>query len=430
MALNRWLFLTVLMVGIPYSKGLLAAIPEEEVPHRDFPALCETLTESDCPGGVALLLAGDLADKSGLQRCSSFLIDSKTLVTNRHCVPSEVLAGKVSCKARLTAFFPKAPGFSEEQVECEEVVGLSDEGGEFFREEKDLSANKPDFAILRLSRSLHRPFFKISREGLPKGLILTAFTFDPLPGPPLRAVLRKKLCESVQNTDLLPSYRDSFNPVASFKGCPIVPGNSGSVAIDSQGSVRALVHAMWLMESEVEDVHTKYSPFSLMTNAACLPLSEAFEPRDPRCDDRRPLSIDFKKLYADGESYGFESEFQDFLRSNESPFEFNMKRWFLQDRFVMIPEITCVKKSALGSGADSAEKNKTVFISLPLWGPAKKITLDYRYKVVPSQIALMFTSVQFDESQLLNEGHTRAREIRSSFFTYRDKEIHLRLCSE
>jgi trypsin-like peptidase len=381
---------------------------------REPEASCASLNETDCPAGVALLLSKKNVNDSEIDRCSSFLINSRTLVTNRHCIPEDLREKNLPCAGRLTAVFPKTLRFAAERAECESILSISPEASEF-------SVGHPDFAVIRLNRPMKRVPFRVSREGLPNRIKLTAYSFDPLPGSPLNATLYKKTCESLQNTELIPNYIDALSPVASFTGCQIIRGNSGSVAVDEQGWVRAVIHATWPLPKN-------YVPFSVMTNMACIELPSDFAPRDSRCDESRPMVSDFKALYANAPKMNFDSEFLAFQTANHGQFRFKKSYVAADDRKVLIPQITCVEKAALQPLMNAPTSEAMLSLSLPIWGPDKFITADYRYTVVPTQISKAYTTVQFDVAQLLSQGHTVAREIRGSFFIYSDRKYSLPLC--
>lgn len=391
---------------------------------REPEATCATMSETDCPGGVALLLAKKDADGSDIDRCSSFLINSRTLVTNRHCIPEDLRDKTLSCAGRLTAVFPKTPRFAAERAECESILSISTEDREPPSSEgAEVVSRQADYAVIRLNRPVKRTPFRVSREGLPNGIKLTAYSFDPLPGSRVKAILRKKICESLQKTDLVPTYTDALSPVASFKGCKVIQGNSGSVAVDDKERVRAVVHATWPLDE-------KYVPFSVMTNMACLVLPQGFAPRDSRCDERRPGSFDFKALFAKAADFDFDSEFRSFQAANRGQFRFKKARLFLNERMVTTPQIECVEKAAVKPLVAAGSREATLSVSLPIWGPEKFITEDYRYEAVASRIASAFTTVQFDGTQLLAQGQVSAREIRGSFFAYLDSEYVLPVCGE
>ncbi|GEM_PF-6668213 len=401
-------------------------------------ATCDQFNPTDCPSGVALLLGGDLQTSKNPARCSSFLVGKRILITNNHCIPTEVKQDPNQCPAMVTAVFPKTPFFDGERASCERILHLSEDGLSASTDERDLPAKRPDYAVIYLDRDVNRPVFTISREGIPNNTELTVFAFDPAPHKPGHATLKRKICKSIQSTDLVPSYQDRFSPVVSFKDCSIISGNSGSVAIDSQGLVRALLHATWPLdtENEISEATTSTSsapttllaPFSVMTNAACVPLPTNFPAIAPDCSRSRPVSIDYEALYASAGNLYFEEEFRLFQQENNSPFRFKKSQRFMNERTVTFPSIDCVEKDILLKSTLVTDEDKTIYLNLPLWGPSKKVGSDYRYHAVPARIATQFTTVQFDPSQLLKDEVTLAREVRSSFFTFMDNQLELRLC--
>ncbi|MFS4460162.1 trypsin-like serine peptidase [Bdellovibrio sp. HCB2-146] len=368
--------------------------------------------EAECPSGVALILAKK--PDGELDRCSSFLIDSRTLVTNRHCIPEDLQDKTLSCVGRIAAVFPQTAGYAAERAECESILNISEAAQEF-------PTGHMDYAVIRLNRPVKRAAFPISREGLPNRIKVTTYSFDPVHGSPVNAVLRKKSCESIQNTDLIPGYIDALSPVASFTGCQIIRGNSGSVAVDEKGRVRAIVHATWPMDK-------KYAPLSVMTNMACVDLPTGFPVKDSRCDEKRPSEFNFKAFYANALEMNFDSQFQAFQLSNRAQFRFSKSRVFANDRMVVIPQIQCLEKSALKALAEAGTTEAMLALSLPIWGPEKFITADYRYDVVPSQFASAYTTVQFDVAQMLTQGRALAHEVRGSYFIYSDREYELAVC--
>lgn len=124
---------------------------------QEAEAACVSLNEGDCPSGVALLLVKKDIRDDEIERCSSFLINSRTLVTNRHCIPEDLREKGLSCAGRITAVFPKTSRLAAERAECESITSISPEVTEF-------ATGHPDYAVIRLSRPVKRAQFRISRE--------------------------------------------------------------------------------------------------------------------------------------------------------------------------------------------------------------------------------------------------------------------------
>lgn len=436
------LFSLIALIACEGDSGIDASLASQKNIMFDDMTLakCDKFNRTDCPSGVALLLGGDLRTDKNPVRCSSFLVGKRILITNNHCIPDPVKQNPSTCKQLLTAVFPQTPLFAAERASCERIVELSDENLSSSSDERDLPAKRPDYAVIFLDRDVHRTFFPVSREGIPDNSKLAVYSFDPVPGRPGHAILKRKDCTSIQNTDLVPAYKDPFSPVASLKNCSIMSGNSGSAVVDKQNTVRAVLHATWPLDTEIETSESEISttsapedplaPFSVMTNAACIPLPAGFPPIALDCSLPRTQSINFEALYASAGNLQFDEAFRVFQQSSQSPFRFKKTQLFMNERTVTFPIISCVEKKSLIAILQPGEKDKTVYLNLPLWGPIKKVTNGYRYQAVPARIATLFTTVQFDPERLLKEKTTPAREVRSSFFTFMDNPLQLQLCDE
>jgi Trypsin-like peptidase domain len=202
-------------------------------PKLKFQIQCENLEK--CPEAVAAFL-----HTSG-GRCSSFLIAPDIMATNMHCVPPGLKNEGDSCYQKSFFVFPKTLNKPHEVLDCDKLIHASRPLGDWVL--------VPDYAFFKLKNSSQRTPLEISRKGFADKSVVEITKVD-FASPSANAkknepdaLVKSISCHAVQNSTINPHFTSDFSSVVSFGKCDIIPGNSGSPILDSQGSVRGVISA-------------------------------------------------------------------------------------------------------------------------------------------------------------------------------------------
>ncbi|MEN9353432.1 MAG: Trypsin-like peptidase domain [Fibrobacterota bacterium] len=226
--------------------------------------------QADCHPSVAMISGVQPVNDSGwgTYQCTATLVDSQTILTNRHCIPHDLqksLPGD-GWTGRIWVGFP---GGQEERREAVHLTARS--------ARKDSTGQ--DWAFLRLDKPVGRPVLKLSRAGLPDGARLDAIGWDPIlvqEGRGGRA--RRSTCRVVNGS---PVTRFGTGDVLArsvlIEDCLVRVGNSGSPLLDSTGQVVGLVDGLFdptqaslgALLSGVRLLDGEIRPMGQATNLAC-----------------------------------------------------------------------------------------------------------------------------------------------------------------
>lgn len=246
------------------SLRLLAAQREASEMRMECPR------ESDCHPAVGLLSGVQPTSDSGwgTYQCTAVLVDSQTVLTNRHCIPRDLqkaLPGD-GWSGRVWIGFP---GKSQERRQAVHLTARS--------ARKDSTGQ--DWAFLRLDRPVARVPMRLSRAGLPDGARLQSIGWDPIlvrEGRGGRG--RASTCAVVNGS---PVTRFGTGDVLArsvlLEGCTVRVGNSGSPLLDSAGEVVGLVDGLFeptqaslgALLSGVRLLDGEIRPMGQATNLAC-----------------------------------------------------------------------------------------------------------------------------------------------------------------
>lgn len=225
-----------------------------------------------CSPSVGLLAFTD--NDSGAQ-CTATLISEDTVITNAHCVPTELQKSNANCEDRIWMHFAKNdnPNF-ETTIGCSKI--LIAKGGTPTME----SEAQADYALIKLNKKTLRPPLRLSRAGMREGEVLTLEKVNPVKVPgSIRGEQTVTTCRAAQNTYFIKSFNNDLASVAVIADCEARHGNSGSSLRASDGSIRGVLFAITEREAFKEaynkeriEVAEPMARLNLASNLACLTI--------------------------------------------------------------------------------------------------------------------------------------------------------------
>lgn len=213
--------------SVTYAAPASAPRTPSTAPPADLEVRCAD--REGCPSSVAMVVL----DGDEPARCTGVLVAPDRLLTASHCLAEASRAAGAPC-GDAWALFPSVPGHAGEWVACAEVLSAAtvDES----------TVLRPDYAIVRLARSIERATSPIAPEAPNPGAIVQMVSVTPHPIYPRRHELRARLCQVTDSSRAERVLGPDARAVGWLNGCPVLPGNSGSPLLDLEGRVRALVH--------------------------------------------------------------------------------------------------------------------------------------------------------------------------------------------
>jgi hypothetical protein len=390
---------------------------------------------STCPATVGMLLSRMTQPEPGTASCTTFLVNGQTLVTDSHCVPVEIRQAGASCKGKIKALFPDTATLKGESVECESVVTAT-----AIVEDKNSPeyVRRPDYAVLRLARTVSRGSLALSPLGLPDGIQLTMFAVDPDIASNI-SVLTSKQCTIQRSTTVFPSEDPLFGLVF-LANCDAIAGNSGSPLVDNEKKVRAVVYAgrkdsdlpllsprfAGMLGASIDDL----MPFAFANNAACISLDGG--PLPPNIAERCTKTVlgneRFHEMYAESDHQVLKNLVGDWIAANSFYFKYKAREIVPKDDpklYVEIPAIDCIRDPSGWPFEDSGSAStfQTTY-QAPVY-MYKLTTKGFQLQLVPAHDLDVSMQVQFerDEFQKTGQATTTITEIipgknRSPFVTH------------
>ncbi|MBS1958846.1 MAG: trypsin-like peptidase domain-containing protein [Bdellovibrionales bacterium] len=228
---------------------------------------CEFANE--CHPAVAMISA---VAKKGIERCSGFLITPDQVMTNDHCIDSTtaVKENNGNCDGLIFAHFAAVGNSSARDISCKKILYRSFQKG---------LASK-DYAVFQLKERLtDRQPVTPARRGFNDGEDATIYrvqmqsssgTYD--------GVQVKSACQATYKTVVYPAVTNPKSPLMTFGDCPIQKGNSGSVALNSDGDAGAIIQGYLTLKDDptIKDqlraamLDDNYGEVGLGTQLACM----------------------------------------------------------------------------------------------------------------------------------------------------------------
>ena len=200
-----------------------------------------TCMESSCPSNVAKLVfwqRDEFADEQyNFGVCSGTLIDEDTIVTNSHCIPSEISYDGASCYGQIVVQFPEADSRREaENVDCMTVKKVN-----------DYLSGEPDLAIIKVGASRYkRQITKVQPNRMLNTKKIYSYTMNPgqYSYNQFSGYLYRKSC-NVSTHSILTGEIKRYSSDALIYGydCNVISGNSGSGVFSDAGNLIGVIHS-------------------------------------------------------------------------------------------------------------------------------------------------------------------------------------------
>jgi hypothetical protein len=387
---------------------------------------CASLPGGSCPPALAMSVARvDKSDVSKLYQCTAFLVGPDLIATNTHCLPEDIRSKGASCAYRMTFYFGNSGQEQSEIAACDKVVSVTTIATRDQTEDFNLH---PDLAFLKLQRPLSRKPLKLSRWGVVNNYALSVYSIDPANSEhQLHGVARLRTCVAKQNSLVTPQYTNDFADVISA-ACLAVAGNSGSPALDTDGNVRAVLHArrpVALIKTETYKgfrMPNHFDEMVFLTNMTCAdaPKSLKLGPVSNVCGapvpTRQNLVRSLKRLRNIDVDYPFSA----WLPYSPKSFEFEIDYLSSNSGRVSLPRVKCINSPELWISKPAAdirvqtvqisESKIAVAMALPAWGPQPTLDSTERVRIETGEIDRAQMTVSFDPRFLIKNGFARVTE--------------------
>lgn len=214
---------------------------------------------------------------TGIGACNFTLTASDEVITNVHCIPRYMAVEGTDCSKHIVLKFPETNNYAAEEVQCAQVLHVS-------KEYDKENANSPDWAVLKLARSVNRPVPQKSFAGLEnksKVLMFPAtYTFGAgfVSGDTIdyySGTIKKYECVSNMGQFLAPHYNHKNSPlIGGTCDHNLLHGNSGSGVFTVENQLTGVFS--FSLKKEVDEIELFNRKFIIQSamfggaNMACL----------------------------------------------------------------------------------------------------------------------------------------------------------------
>ncbi len=227
------------------------------------------VAQNDCPGFAAKLAYWFLAEngKYYLGSCSGTLYQNKYILTNSHCIPSEIKRAGAICSDQIKVLFPYTKRLNAQSVRCARVIQV-------YQQDK----GQPDLAVLEMEKVVSRDDdVVITKNNFIENSKVYAYTMNPNSYDRNIGTITLKRCTlSVDNAFTMSNLTSSSVAILSGNDCNVISGNSGSGLFNEKGEYLGAVYAKIDIEKlrdvfSIEGInHSVRGPIGVAQNIGCL----------------------------------------------------------------------------------------------------------------------------------------------------------------
>lgn len=229
--------------------------------------------------------------------CSLTLIAPNKVLTNRHCLPSNLQYKGAIC-SNIVAVFPASKNRPLAKAYCKSVTDLSDLYDEKF---SGPLPYLPDWTILELVENIDRSPISINTSGVEDNTALNLYPvyyrhaeYNYGGISQIVGVIKEVPCKSNMTNFLSFRYNNPNDPVLTLNcDANIIKGNSGSGMISEKGELKGVVSAGADKNQTIDFMGKKSKPLKREvvsgSNAHCIPEFETS--RSQACDFEKSFDM-------------------------------------------------------------------------------------------------------------------------------------------
>ncbi len=209
--------------------------------------------DDDCPqqlvGMVSMRSSSSfIGSRNSYSSCTASFLDEKTVLTNAHCIPSNLVAGD-PCSSWIGVKEPEQNG--GKVYRCDKILALGTN-----------SILEDDFALLSITGSKELSFdqMPLSRSIPRHREKLSAWVVDPPQSYMSNYTAKKIECEVNRKNIVFPSAEYDLSKIVILTRCPSMKGNSGSAFYNEDGELAGILNLG----------HGRYPSLTGMVNGQCF----------------------------------------------------------------------------------------------------------------------------------------------------------------